>query len=1496
MKINKYILLSLLFLFIGKGLSAQIKSFSSDSLKYMNEMKAFFETSINKEQQKEGKEFLEKFSPIWFSPQITYAQRLEVYKTSNLMLKKKMRPFPDFFSYLTTLQNLITSNNTTKTFFAWHIVLEKMLNEQSSKNFKTFVDLCNSLFVNKTFFTSGSVKWVTSTNNFTMEYDKEPKIIYPKMDITCFANQDSATIYGTQGIFYPNQNKWQGKGGKVTWKHAGLDENKVYALLDTYDIILKSSDYTADSVQFFNEYFYKPLLGKLTEKLVPNIISPDKSVYPQFDSYEKRLYINNLFDNIDYTGGFAMHGSKIIGNGNDDKDAYLILKRNGKVFIVATSKLFIINKNMVAADIAAVSIYLEKDSIYHPAVKLKYLNETKEFSLLRDIKEGGLLSSPFFDTYHDIDMYFEALYWKTNQPTLDFRIIKMFTDSTSSSFESSNYYRIQNYLKLQGIDQQNPLMYVYQYSQKMKSKSFSILGFAVFLGVQEYNAKSILEGLASQGFLTFNNKRTMAIINEKLYLYLKAYSGTSDYDVITFDSKTKNKNNAILDIDKYDLSIEGVDKVRLSDSQKVYITPNFQQITLKKNRDFIFSGNIHSGLFDFWGKDFIFEYDKFKINLTNVDSMSFKIKEFSADGVSSGNYKQVKTVLQNIQGELLIDKPNNKSGLKNNSEYPILISKNESDVYYDRKFIQKGTYKKERFYFKVKPFKIDSLDNTGTDGIAFNGTLVSGGIFPDIYDSLRVQPDYSLGFVRKTPKEGYPIYGGKGTYFSKINLSYQGLRGDGSLNYLTSISKSNDFIFLLDSTNAAVQKFNIKEQIGSIEFPDVSAENVYEHWMPYKDVLTVYQRQNPFSFYNGKAKLSGRIDLAPTGLSGAGIMTFFDAELSSNLFKYKQHLFDADTSNLKLRDANSSKLSFNTYNYKSHIDYDKMNGEFKSNGGVSKIEFPINEYIAYMDEFDWDITKKELDLRNTKNLNIAKIDKMNLYELADADFTGSEFISTRSGQDSLRFFSANAKFSLNENVIHAKNVKIIKVADAAIYPKNGEVNIFKRAELETFKNAMLLANIETKYHVMYDLTANIYSRKNYAAKGKYDYLTETGDKEIINFDTVIVDKDLQTIALSKIIDTTAFTLSPQYRYIGNIHLSAKNKLLKFDGAFKISSECVALSNSWVKFKSEINPKDIYIPITEDLVDINNRKLINAMLISPDTNKIYAAFMSPKLHKYDSLIVSSHGFLYFEKYSKEYRISNMNKLAHIDSLPGNYMSFNTKNCVVYGEGKLNLDVKFGRVNIETYGNVSHYTDLDSAMFDMIMALDFFFNDAAFTLMIDDFESALELEAVNYQRSVFTKAIMEILGYNAALEIMNEIAAYGIYKKLPSEFAHNIFLTDVKMKWDNNTNSYLSQGGKIGVGNFNKTKINKFVKAYIQLAKKKTGDVLTIYFEPAPNTWYFFRYSNGLMEALSSNLSFNKAILDTKEGNRKVEAEKGLPYYAYYVSTDRKKADFLKLFNK
>ena len=58
------------------------------------------------------------------------------------------------------------------------------------------------------------------------------------------------------------------------------------------------------------------------------------------------------------------------------------------------------------------------------------------------------------------------------------------------------------------------------------------------------------------------------------------------------------------------------------------------------------------------------------------------------------------------------------------------------------------------------------------------------------------------------------------------------------------------------------------------------------------------------------------------------------------------------------------------------------------------------------------------------------------------------------------------------------DVKIIKVADAAISPDKGDVTILKKAEMKPLINAQILANTTTKYHTIYNAFVNILSRKN----------------------------------------------------------------------------------------------------------------------------------------------------------------------------------------------------------------------------------------------------------------------------------------------------------------------------------------------------------------------------------------------------------------------------------
>ena len=81
--------------------------------------------------------------------------------------------------------------------------------------------------------------------------------------------------------------------------------------------------------------------------------------------------------------------------------------------------------------------------------------------------------------------------------------------------------------------------------------------------------------------------------------------------------------NSSLNLNTKDLNIKGVNFVSLSDSQKVYIQPYGGKVSVKKNRDFDFSGRISAGKgrFVLYGKDFNFKYDDFKIDLNKIDSV-----------------------------------------------------------------------------------------------------------------------------------------------------------------------------------------------------------------------------------------------------------------------------------------------------------------------------------------------------------------------------------------------------------------------------------------------------------------------------------------------------------------------------------------------------------------------------------------------------------------------------------------------------------------------------------------------------------------------------------------------------------------------------------------------------------------------------------------------------------------------------------------------------------
>ncbi|MCB0402441.1 MAG: hypothetical protein KDD41_10185, partial [Flavobacteriales bacterium] len=386
----------------------------------------------------------------------------------------------------------------------------------------------------------------------------------------------------------------------------------------------------------------------------------------------------------------------------------------------------------------------------------------------------------------------------------------------------------------------------------------------------------------------------------------------------------------------------------------------------------------------------------------------------------------------------------------------------------------------------------------------------------------------------------------------------------------------------------------------------------------------------------------------------------------------------------------------------------------------------------------------------------------------------------------------------------------------------------------------------------------------------------------------------QTYATAQVKDTANFTLSPNYEFYGKVKLFANKNFLTFDGYSRIKHDCDLLGMDWFSFETEVNPNDIYLPVDSNTKSVDGKPLLASVLLSSDSLGIYTSFLNKRKKYSHTDIINAKGYMTYDKEAEEYRISNKDKLQEM-SFAGNYLSLSTKSCKAYGEGSIDLGGELGQVNVESAGMVQHNLLDGEAIFDLVMITDFFFNGDALKKMSKKMEEATSLDPVKLDRPIYEKGLREVLGKEEADKLIAQVNLYGEFKKLPESLKKSIVFSEVRLKWDNESSSYKSFG-KLGIGNIDNKQVNKYVEGKIELEKKRSGDELTIYIEIDRNTWYFFTYTRGIMQAISSDSEFNTAITETKPDKRKVKPLKGQTPYSYMYSNESKKRDFLRKFDE
>lgn len=1478
----KKLLIPTIFILTALNLNGQyIKEFSIDTAKYIDELAALFGSSLSEDEE----DLLKSFQASWVTMEHTHRQ--DIMAISELMRQRSCRPRPQYITFIKVLQEFHAVDKPDRGYDQWKEGYQALISSKNAslQDIDKIINTTYLLLNQNSIYQTVSLSWVFLDAEFRFVFDGSLRILTDHNTLLAVSAGDSIAVDDVSGYINLLEQTFTGQKGKVFWKRAGLDPDQVYAELGHYKIVFNQPGYRADSVIFYHKQLLdEPALGSLEDRIT-QIKRSDQAVYPKFSSYQSSFRLNNIVEGINYSGAISMQGANLVGQATGGRNAELIIYQKDTLRVRFNSKQFLFGSRLIRSGNAEVSIYLENDSIYHPELIMNYEIEREILRLTKskDYNSQG----PYSNSYHRIDMSFEELNWVRKDPVMYFQAA-LGTALGNGLFESYDYFDLRFYEDLQGMEYQHPLADLWAYSNLIGSDIFSVEGYAAYMGKAPYIFRHQFMELSKKGFIYFDFALDEITLRPKLFDYIDASLMKRDYDVIRFISRTNaGKENARLDLNTRDLTIHGIPTIFLSDSQNVRLVPDKNSITMKRNRDFQFDGIVDAGLFKFYGKNFFFEYDNFRVNLQNIDSLSISAKTGERDGFGKHLLTTLDNKIQNITGELLIDAPFNKSGLASFPEYPIFTSRENSFVYFDDKHIQNGVYDKNRFYFELLPFSIDTLNNFSREALKLEGTFISADILPPLDMEMSLRPDNSLGFYLTTPEDGIPIFGGKATFFSDLEMSSSGLRGYGSLDYITSTTWSDNFLFHPDSIMAKSRRFLEREHQGDVSYPYVENDIAQVKYFPADDIMHINRVDHTFKIFNDSIFFAGDLALGPRGLRGKGGVGFPVARFDSDEFRFQAQRMLADSAGVKFRRTKDHEYTWITDDVRVDVDLIQREGSLTSRGDFTLIDMPVNLYETRLNNIKWIMDRDEVMMSQT----VYRAENQVNIGIDSLKTSGPSYVSKHPKQDSLNFVAPVAWFNYSSNELNAEKVKFLEIGDSYIFPYEEKIQVLEKAVIKPLRQAKILTNKYSRYHQLHNANLVIDSRLHFRGAADYDYIDEFGNVYTFRMNHVEVDTSINTFGKGEVAAADSLRLSPYFDYQGMITMNAGKPLLHFLGGVRLTHDC-NVGKSWLKFSAEIDPESVIIPVGSRMQNLELNNIYAGTFKARDSVHIYPSFLSSRKEYFDQNVTFSDGSLHYDKTKNAYEIAGPKKLEDRRQ-EGNYLALQTDSCILFGEGEINLALDYGRIRLKTLGNAIHRIDENSLELNLLFGLDFHFSNKALEIFGRELDSLPNLEPVDLTNDLYRLSVRNLLGGAAAEKLENELGLYGTYTVIPDSMKYPLLFNEVKLKWNHETRSY-RYNGKVGMGIIGNLQVNKKVDAYMEFVERGSGDIFDIYLMMDDKTWYYMAYSPGGFQVLSSNREFNAVIMDIPDKERTLRSRGRQPSYIYSLASTRRLQLFLDRF--
>ena len=726
----------------------------------------------------------------------------------------------------------------------------------------------------------------------------------------------------------------------------------------------------------------------------------------------------------------------------------------------------------------------------------------------------------------------------------------------------------------------------------------------------------LINELSKDGFIFYDIKNQSFKVLNKLNNYLKYFTKQKDYDQIKFVSVVNN-NNEIGTIKLNDLlfNIFKPLYIQISENKKVNIIPN-DNLVYKKDGNFTTSGKLVVGPLNMYGKEYDFNYKKYMINLNVVDLLKIRIATGKYNKFGKPILKTITSDIENISGYVQIDIANNKSGMYNLKEYPIFTCVDYSYIYWDHPTIQKGKYLKNKFYYKLNPFVLDSLSIGRTKNIVFNG-IFNSNIFQPFKQQISIQKDFSLGFnINRSDFVAYK----KAKFYGNLFLNKNGLKGNGKLSYKNINVNSSDMLFLLDEFKCNVKKINIVESIKN-NTPKFNMSNIKMNWKIKNDSMIFITKKDPMLI--GKSPIisfNGELLYYKNNFFGAGSAKFKNISLKSKSINMLRETVKSKNSYFGVSDSILDTKIFEIDSVNYDIDLNNMIANFNFKEKEKEMFYPINKFKS--------ISKSlKFDINNNKFTSGLKDAVMNF-----------KLISTRNDMENLSFYASSIKYDNKIKTLNIEGVESIFVYTSLIKPISKNIIVNNGGSIKEIENAELFLD-KNKVHRFINAKIDVNSSQSYRAKGEYIYTAVDNITDTVFFRFLARDK-IGVTGYANVKKSNPFRISQNFNFYGKVNVNSTYEYLNLNGKVKITNINPDFKSNFFNIKTNFYNDSIYFKL--NLID---KSVGIGLFFNYRLNKIYPTYMSNKISLTDKEIISTKEFVLHSKNNNEFELATLEKLRN-----------------------------------------------------------------------------------------------------------------------------------------------------------------------------------------------------------------------------------------------------------